>query len=126
MVVSNERKKQRILHHASSVASTMKNGQRKFIPRQKVNGGKVMIEKASGDKFKVYMASDKRFQGMRGKQQYAIEVYDGSKKGISNSGGVYRQGSDMFKKYGLSFLLINQVESLLKRDQQGAEEVSYV
>lgn len=39
-----------------------------------------MIEKASGDKFKVYMASDKRFQGMRGKQQYAIEVYDGSKK----------------------------------------------
>lgn len=98
MAISNERKKQRILHHASSVASTMKNGQRKFIPRQKVNGGKVMIEKASGDKFKVYMASDKRFQGMRGKQQYAIEVYDGSKKGVSNSGGVYRQGSDMFKK----------------------------
>lgn len=64
MAISNERKKQRILHHASSVASTMKNGQRKFIPRQKVNGGKVMIEKASGDKFKVYMASDKRFQGI--------------------------------------------------------------
>ena len=98
MAVSNDRKTRRILGHARSMASTMKYGQRRFVPRQQVNNGKVMIEKGPNDKFKVYMFSNKSFQGSGGKKEYAIKVFNGSNKGVTDSGGVYRHNSDVFKK----------------------------
>ena len=98
MAVSNDRKTRRILGHARSMASTMKYGQRRFVPRQQVNNGKVMIEKGPNDKFKVYMFSNKSFQGSNGKKEYAIKVFNGSNKGVTDSGGAYRHNSDVFKK----------------------------
>ena len=80
------------------MASAMKYGQRRFVPRQQVNNGKVMVEKGSNDKFKVYMFSNKSFQGSNGKKEYAIKVFNGSNKGVTDSGGAYRHNSYVFKK----------------------------
>ncbi len=74
----SERKTQRVLSHARVLASTMKAGERKTIPRQQINGGKVMIEKGRGNDYRVYAASDNKYNVNSRKNAYGINIYKGS------------------------------------------------
>ena len=73
-----ERQTQRVLGHARVIASTMKQGQRKAIPRQRINGGKVIIEKGSGSKYRVFAASENKYNVNGRKKAYGLNVYEGS------------------------------------------------
>lgn len=92
---TSERKTQRVLSHARVLASTMKAGERKFIPRQQINGGKVMIEKGPGTDYRVYAASDNKYNVNSRKNAYGINVYKGStdKKGVTFQTRHFKMGN---------------------------------
>lgn len=77
-MTQHERKTQRVLGHARVIASTMKPYQKKAIPRQRINGGKVVIEKGPGSKYRVYAASDNKYNVNSRTNAYGINVYEGS------------------------------------------------
>lgn len=120
MVVSNERKTRRVLSHARTLASTMKTGERKFVPRQQINGGKVMVEKTENDKFNVYALSNKRFIGARGKKNYAISVFKGSNAGFT-SGGVYHRNTYTGKKLRSKLLTFKNGKKSYKEGSTGSK-----
>ena len=101
---SQQRQTQRVLSHARVIASTMKSGQRKAIPRQRINGGKVVIEKGSGNKYRVYAASDNKFNINSRRNTYGINVYEGSTdhKGLTLKNRHFNMGNVdkyMFNKW---------------------------
>lgn len=104
-----DRPTKRVLSHARVIASTMKPGERRYIPRQKINNGKVMIAKGSGDKFQVYSASSNKYRFNSRTNIYGINEWNGSTKSTKltlnarymNAGNVDKY---MFKKwYGRLF-----------------------
>ncbi|NRO47713.1 hypothetical protein IMAU30132_00063 [Lactobacillus helveticus] len=87
----------------------MKPGERRYIPRQKINNGKVMIVKGSDDKFQVYSASSNKYRFNSRTNIYGINEWNGSTKSTKltlnarymNAGNVDKY---MFKKwYGRLF-----------------------
>jgi len=120
LAISNERKTRRVLSHARTLASTMKKGERKFVPRQQINGGKVMVEKAENDKFNVYALSNKRFIGARGQKNYAVSVFKGSKIGFTD-GGVYHQNTYMGKKLRSKLLTFKNGKKSYKEGSTGSK-----
>lgn len=85
----DKKKMKRIFSNATRIAKTMKTGKIKTVPKTRINGGKVMIERGNGDDFKVYYATNKKYDNGK---TYAIGV------GFGNT-GVYFHYTNQYSRW---------------------------